>query len=439
MTKDKLTFDDIVNLLKDRGQVFLTGAGGVGKTYSAKKIIQKFNNTLKLATTQIAAQNLNGETLHRVFKLGLSKDAQDLEAFDRKGIAHLLKKGISYEQALSIRLSSLKKILKNTDLIIIDEISMLSAQLLDLIYLRFSQVGIIKPILFIGDLFQLPPVSRPGDRVGANYIFHSPNWHPVIIELTQIQRTEDKQFAFYQQQIRQGIYTQDTHNFLNNLVANTPENYAEWKPTIICATNAQVDSINNNELTKIDSKLYTLEGKYTNHTSFPDNKDFPTDVILHVKVGCRVIFCKNNILQGYYNGLQGVLKSVDKDSLSIETYDGKVINVYKEIFTRYHSEMNGDVATHSIDHELEQFPIRLAYAITIHKSQGMTIEHLHIKFDRIFEVGQAYVAISRASNTKYLKLEGLQPSHFNVKNGEVINYLNSQDVIFVERIESNPS
>lgn len=434
MTNQTLTFEDIAKILKQKGQVFLTGAGGVGKTYSAKKIMKFFNNTLKLASTQLAAQNLNGETLHSAFKLGLSKDMCDLEAFDRKGSAHLIKKGLSYEKALDLRLKSLKKILENSDLIIIDEVSMLPAKTLDLVFHRFEQVGIKKPILFIGDLFQLPPVRRNDDRVGAAYIFHSQNWNPVIVELTQIQRTEDSEFAYYQQQLRHGDYTQETHNFLTQLVNNRPESSKEWQPTILCATNAEVDSINNYELDKIDSKLYILEGKYTNHTSFADSKDFPTDVNLRVKIGCRVIFCKNNMLQGYYNGLQGVLKSVNNDTLSIETYEGKVLEVNKEIFTRYHSEVQGGIATHTIDHELEQFPIRLAYAITIHKSQGMTIEHLHIKFNRIFEVGQAYVAISRASNTKYLKLEGLEPRHFNVKNLEVTNYLNSQNIIRVERL-----
>lgn len=433
-----MTALDIVNLLKDKGQVFLTGAGGVGKTYTAKEIIRYFSNVLKLATTQLAAQNLEGETLHSVFKLGLSKDLQDLEAYDRDCVRNLLNKGLPFAKALDIRLKPLRELLSVTELIIIDEVSMMSAQLLDLIYARLTLLGFTYiPILFIGDLFQLPPVCRDNDRVKAEYVFKSQYWHPVVIELTKIQRTADIEFAYYQQLIRQGLYTEKTHNFLNKLLANTPQDYAEWKPTILCATNAEVESINKQELDKLKSKLVVFKGEYTNNTNLRDCKDFPTEINLALKVGARVIFCQNNSNVGYYNGLQGVIKHIGKDTLTIDTYDNQTLEVSKVKFTRYHSEVISGVSTHIVDHELIQFPVRVAYAITIHKSQGMTIDHLWIKFDRIFSAGQAYVAISRASNTKYLRLDNLRPEHLRIKNTQVLDYLQSQAIIKLEQLEFN--
>lgn len=432
-----MTYKDVAEILRRSGQVFLTGAGGVGKTYCTKEIIKQFKNCLKLASTHLAAQNLNGETLHKVFMLGISKDLQDLEALDRQKVAQKLKHGIPFDKAITSRLSRLKKLLSKTDLIVIDEISMISAQVLDMVAWRLKQCNVSVPILFVGDLLQLPPVSRDRERVQAHYIFNSPYWHPVIIELTRIKRTQDIEFAYHQQHIRRGIISDDTHLFLENLARNTPEIYPEWKPVILCATKAQVDSINESELSKIDAPLLNLEGEYTNYTDFGDFSDFPTDVNLQVKIGCRVIFCQNSIMGDYYNGLQGILREIDEDGekLSIETYEGRMIYVERAIFSKYHSEISGGVPMQIKDHELIQFPIRLAYALTIHKSQGMTLEHLHIKFDRIFESAQAYVAISRASNTKYLKLEGLHKHHLTLVNNDVIKYLNSQDIIKIESIE----
>lgn len=431
--KKTLTIAELKHLLNTKRQVFLTGAGGTGKTYTLKMLLPHFKNPLKLATTNAAALRIGGNTVHSIFLLGIATSKDELKAEDNR-----------FKNFLYAKLNKLKTILSKVDLIVIDEISMLSNSVFSLLFFRAEQCGVnMPPLLMVGDLYQLPPINTEQSLSPQKMIYHSKHFQPIIIELTSIKRTNDLAFATAQKHIRKSQYNREVHNALYDIRNNTFED--NFKPSILTATNKEADSINKMELDKLSTQPYFFDANITTNITDSNHidsiiKSMPTEKTLMLKIGARVMFVANR--KGvYYNGLQGIVKNVISDEL--ETYivvltdNGNEIVVDKFPFEKLKLVVddNGN-CEYITELQMKQFPLKVAYAMTIHKSQGASIKELEIDCQNIFEAGQFYVAISRGTNPKFIKLKNFSPTHISIENKDLAHYMESvgDNIIYVDEI-----
>ncbi|MFV0482465.1 MAG: ATP-dependent RecD-like DNA helicase [Campylobacteraceae bacterium] len=392
----------VKEILKNN-HLFLTGGGGVGKSYLTSKIIEDYKKENKqviiLGSTGISAVNIGGQTIHSFFAFGICKDSEELLRHDR------------YSKQ---RLKELNKILTDTDLLIIDEISMVSAHMMEMIRYRLNGAAYKGSLLFVGDFFQLPPINKTDDFslfADEIYAFESSAWknyNPVMVELKTSKRTDDKHFFEILKKIRVGGVESETLNFLDNLRTN--KSVYEKNPTILFGRNAEADRMNQLRLNEIKSELYRLNAKETLHDkslhvkrleSWHKMLNVPKE--LELKIGAHVIFCTNKWGK-YYNGEQGVVKDIGDDYVLVLKNDS-LVKVERHEFTFSESVFEGGETKNKPLASLFQYPLKLSYAITIHKSQGMSIENLVCDIHNIFETSQFYVAISRAKSAKGLCLE----------------------------------
>lgn len=402
--------DKIENIL-DNEHVFLTGGGGVGKSHLTLELIEHYKKKNKqvitLGSTGISAINIFGQTIHSFFCFGICKNITELVQNDK------------YNKQ---RIKELNKMLFNADLIVIDEISMVSAALMDMIKYRLDNASFSGSILFVGDFFQLPPVNKM-DKMSLFdnevYAFESSTWkkyNPIIIELTSSKRTQDMEFFSILKQIRYGNISNEILKFLDDLRKNV-EVYKK-SPTILFGKNFEADLTNKRKLNEINGEIVSLMAKEVVHdknlnTNKLQNwqKTLTINMDLQLKTNAQVIFCTNKWGK-YYNGEQGVVREINDKFLLIEK-ENSLIKVEPHEFTLYESVINGSEITNKSVASVFQFPVRLSYAITIHKSQGMSIENLVCNIQNIFEAGQFYVAISRAKSSKGLCLEYLGGDFYN--------------------------
>lgn len=427
-----LTLNQLKDLLQTKRQVFLTGAGGVGKTYSLKALLPKFANPLKLATTNLAAIRIGGVTVHSAFKLGLANSKIELEAEDNR---------VQYSK--NAKINKIKSLLQNVDLILIDEISMLSSATFDLLFLRAKQCNItMPPLLMIGDLYQIPPIKTNNELLPQEMIYHSKHFNPIIIELTQIKRTNNIDFAKAQHILRKGQYNKETHNIIYAIQHNTFDD--NFNPTALVATNKQADEINTINLNNLATKEHIFEAEITTNINDSNQIDLiidsmPVDKYLRLKIGARVMFVANN-KKVYYNGLQGVVQSFIKDSnnnlaVNVLTDDNREIAVARFLFEKLKLKMIDDKVVYERELQMQQIPLKVCYAMTIHKSQGASISQLDIDCSNIFESGQFYVAISRAIDPKLIRLRNFTPSCI-IPNESLNRYIESikDNILYVENI-----
>jgi len=385
--------------LQQHQNVFLTGGAGVGKTTMTREIIESYESdakkVAKLASTGMAATLIGGQTLHSFFDLGIAADVQELE---KNGKLEPKKK--------------LKKLIAVMDLIVIDEISMVSAALFEMIVLRLEQAGFGGALLVVGDFLQLPPVVRGyGD---VHFAFESEAWQACdfqTVELTHVYRTDDVAFIELLNAVRFGEVDEAIHNQLNNFIKPLPHDLSQF--TFLFGKNASAAQHNKRELEHIESELFIKEAQVVKHQKTAQEKeierfmeDARIDRELALKIGAPVLFSRN--AWNYFNGERGVVVNVDASYVYVQKSDGKVVklepvaqskNVWKE------RNVNGkkELVEESL-FSVYQYPIKLAFAITIHKSQGMSIEDLIIETNEIFAPSQFYVALSRASNPLRLTL-----------------------------------
>ena len=415
--------DDLYYQLTDNN-IFLSGGAGVGKSYLTAKIIELFKqegkSVIPLGSTGISAVNIGGYTLHSFFVFGIASTLEELRLQDKKN---------------SSRLSELKKVLQNLDLIIIDEISMVSADLMDMIYYRLEHLGFKGSLLVVGDFYQIPPIvkQQSEDRLFKHsfYAFESSAWNrfdfkPIILE--EIKRTKDRQFAEILSFIRRGEVNSDVRNYLDWLLKNNFS--SELDPTYLFGRNREVEQMNREKLAKIDAdealyfwqieKIRSVNEKRIESWS----KALPVVESLHLKIGAPVIFTVNKWGK-FVNGQRGVVVGLEADHIIVES-EGREITLYRHDFELI--ELNRDTLESEAVAVLEQFPIKLAYAITIHKSQGMSLESMVCNVDTLFVPGQFYVAISRAIDPKYLRIDYSGNNFDNyidrviVKNSEVDSF-----------------
>jgi len=393
--------EKLLNILNSKN-VFLSGGAGVGKSYLTSKVIAdmqaKDKNVIPLGSTGISAVNIGGYTLHSFFIFGLAKSIEELKASDKKSRS---------------RISELKKILKNTNLIIIDEISMVSARLMDMIYYRLNSLNYNGKLMVVGDFYQLPPVTKnssSNDKLFKEeiYAFESSAWlrfdfEPIILK--EVKRTSDYEFIDILAKIRKGDCSLEVKSYLTKLIDNSLPK--EIEPTYLFGKNIQADSMNREKLFKLDGQEALYFWNITNHKNVHEkrldtwSKSLPVLDCLHIKVGAPVIFTVNQWGK-YVNGQRGVIVSMDEEDIVVRS-NGRDITITQHDFEM--TELNSDALEPEVVATISQYPIKLAYAITIHKSQGMSLESLVCNLDNLFAPSQLYVAISRAIEPKLLKIE----------------------------------
>jgi ATP-dependent exoDNAse (exonuclease V) alpha subunit len=385
--------------LQNGRNLFLTGGAGVGKTTLTREIIAAYEaeakKVAKLASTGMAATLIGGQTLHSFFDLGI---ADDIDALEKNGKFEPKKK--------------IKKLIHSMDLIVIDEISMVSDKLFEMIYLRLQQAEFRGVLLVVGDFLQLPPVVRGFDEV--HFAFESDAWKScefVKIELTHIYRTDDKEFIELLHAVRFGSIDEAVHNGLNAFIKPLPNELSNY--TFLFGKNISASQHNKEQLKSIDGELFTKEVQIIKHKKSVSDKeierfmqDARIEAELTLKIGAPVLFTRN--AWNYYNGERGVVVNVDSSYVYVQKSDGKVVKLEQIAQSKSHwSEKTVQGKKELVEEELftlYQYPIKLAFAITIHKSQGMSIENLIIETREIFAPSQFYVALSRASNPKNLIL-----------------------------------
>ena len=403
---------DVLEALK-YSNVFLTGGAGVGKSYITNEVIRDYRNRAKqvvsLGSTGVSAVNIGGFTVHSFFVFGIASNFDELNQSDKRA-----KK----------RLMDLKKVLKATDLIIIDEISMVSTDLLDMIAYRLNNYGYLGKVLFVGDFFQLPPVVKHNSRndvFGKKlYAFESMAWDRfdlMVIELTEMKRTTDGEFTHILSKVRKGICDEEVIHYMTRLWNNEQ---MEKAPTYLYGRNLEVEQTNRAKLNELESEETILFANVEMFGSVHEKKlatwknMLPISEQLTLKEGVPVLFTVNKWGK-FVNGERGILHKIEDDYLIVEKAE-EYVRVERHEFDLLDMMVKEDGTVETISlATLSQFPLKLAYAVTIHKSQGMSIDNLVCNVDNIFAPSQFYVAISRAVNPQNLKVD------FN--KGDLTQYL----------------
>ncbi len=430
--------------------IFLTGKAGTGKTTLLREIIRTTHkNTVVVAPTGIAALNAGGVTIHSMFQLPFAGFIPD------SNVNMQFSENLRFETKQTLRrhfrVSGLKQsVIRNMELLIIDEVSMLRADLLDAMEFMLQSVrknnnpfGGVQ-VLFIGDLLQLPPVVKNEEWTvlkkyyAGKFFFHSHAIQrnpPLYIELSKIFRQTDNRFISILNNLRNNKVSHEDILSLNEVVQPNFDLKANKGFITLTTHNAKADEINAKSLEDLDGKLYQFSPEIIG--DFPE-KIFPVDESLKLKIGAQVMFVKNDLSaeKNYFNGKTGVIKSIsereimvhfpeENKTIEVEKYEWKNIRYYVDEMTKEIEEEVLGTFVH--------YPIKLAWAITVHKSQGLTFDKAVLDVSRVFLPGQAYVALSRLRSLNGLIL--LAPLQMNgISNDEdVMQYAtNKADDIVLE-------
>ncbi len=414
--------DVTIDKLKSKQNVFLTGGAGVGKTTITNKIIELYEQdakkVAKLASTGMAATLIGGQTLHSFLDLGISSSLDELE---KNGKFEIKKK--------------IKKLISSMDLVVIDEISMVSDELFEMIRLRLDQADFQGSLLVVGDFLQLPPVVRGCGEV--RFAFESNAWDEFEffrIELTHIYRTDDRPFIELLHHIRFGFIDEEIHNNLNEYIKPLANDLSEF--TFLFGRNDSAIKHNTAQLSFIDNELYIKEAHIIKHLKSAKDieiqrfmNDARIEKDLALKINAPVLFTRNS--WNYFNGQRGVVVNIDDDFVYVQKNDAKIVKLErvaqnKTIWKEKTIDGKKEMVEENI-FSVYQYPIKLAFAITIHKSQGMSIEDLIIQTNEIFAPSQFYVALSRSSNPKRLNL--IAPS----KQWYELAFVNQKALEFVKK------
>ena len=393
-----------------RVSVFLTGKAGTGKTTFLHRIATSANKRcVVLAPTGVAAVNAGGVTIHSFFQLPLCPYLPDVKELVTEYQMPEKYKHLNKEKI---------KVIRTLDLLVIDEISMVRADLLDAIdmtlrrYRRNSKPFGGVQLLMIGDVQQLPPVVTDEEKPYMDKVYKSPFFfhskalqkvHYVTIELTHIFRQQDDRFISLLNNIRDNRFDRATLDALNarcDRSFNPPDNEGYIRLT---THNYQADNVNQRKLATLSSPSFELIA--TVDGNFPQTS-FPTEQNLTLKVGAQVMFIKNDSSgHRYYNGKIATVEGYDpEEGVAVVDQEGNHIVVNPERWDniKYEIDESDNQIKQKVDGTFVQYPLRLAWAITIHKSQGLTFDKVIIDAASAFTYGQVYVALSRCRS-----LEGL--------------------------------
>lgn len=382
-------------ILKSGRNVFLTGSAGTGKTYVLNQFVQHLKDArVKVAVTAstgIAATHIKGSTIHSWSGIGIKNE------MSRRDLMGLRK------------IKQFKDQVTKAKVLIIDEISMLHRRQLDAVnkvvqFIRddTAPFGGLQ-IVVCGDFFQLPPIGQYGERSSDKFAFMSQSWQDAqfkVCYLTeQFRQTENKLHQILSE-VRQGNIGQESRKWLNEAQSTQFEKGVE--PTKLYTHNEDVNKINVEHLIDLPGKLRSFKAKTTGPKNIVEalKKSVLTETNLQLKPGAKVMFVKNNTEKGYINGTLGEVLEYSSIGLPVvKTTDGQRIKVNQEEWS-VEDEEGKAVATYT------QIPLRLAWAITVHKSQGMTLDAAELDLTKTFERGQGYVALSRLKNIETLRLLG---------------------------------
>lgn len=395
------------------GHIFLTGKAGTGKTTFLKRLKEVTHKSLiVVAPTGIAALNAGGVTIHSQFLLPPITFLPDRNLSDE-----LLSGGRFLNQNVLARKHPLnsprKQVLRSIDLLVIDEVSMLRADLLDAIDYRmraargnFRQSFGGAQVLFIGDLFQLPPVVRNEEQSVLSQYYKSPWFYeakalqaeaPVYIELDKIFRQQNPVFIDLLNNLRNNIASAEDLALLNEHY-KSPDEINEVKEVITLTThNYKADELNKKELQRLEKPTHYFETHVDG--DFPESM-YPVAHSIELKEGAQIMFVRNDSSEekSYYNGKLATVVNINDEEIDVEMAEThQPYTLKRERWENKKYSVNG--TTSELDEEVvgsfEQYPIKLAWAITVHKSQGLTFDKAIIDADQAFAGGQVYVALSR--------------------------------------------
>lgn len=393
-----------LELCESGENIFLTGGAGSGKSYVIREFMKDKNikELPILASTGAAAVLLGGRTFHSFFGLGIMEGGS---------------------QATLARVQKDKKTLsriKKVEGVVIDEISMISGEALAVAEMisqiaRESQLpwGGLR-IIAVGDFGQLPPITRSGQK--RDWCFLNPVWQRSGFQISQLtlnQRVHDNIFLRVLNQIRDGLITDEVKNFLQE---HTQPHDEDHPGTRLFPRRDQSDLYNQKKLNEINESEILVDSIYLGEEKHIEilSKSAPVPQQLKLKIGCRILFLKNDVQKRWVNGTRGQLVSYEIDHLIIRKDSGREVKVEKMSFSIL--DADGNVKASVI-----QFPVILAYATTIHKSQGATLDELWCDLGALWEPGHAYVALSRLREASGLHIVRWSPRSI-ITDPHVLNF-----------------
>jgi ATP-dependent exoDNAse (exonuclease V) alpha subunit len=424
-----MTQQEALDVLKTGANVFLTGSAGSGKTYVLNryiKYLQLQNKNVGItAPTGVAATHIGGITLNAWAGVGIKQTLSDNE------IDELLKRNY------------LRRRLSQTHVLIIDEVSMLSVSLLALVN-RILQsfkkndaaFGGIQVVL-CGDFFQLPPIDEETQNdLPTNFIYDSPLWEeldPKVCYLEKPFRQDDERFLHILSQIRQNNITKEIWETLKDRFF---QSFVGLTPTRLYTHNSRADIVNIQELAKLDEQEHVYDMTSSGNPILADvmKKNCLAPSHLIVKKHALVMFVKNNFDEGYANGTMGrIIDFTENENYPIvQTFNHKEIVVRPSTWS---IEEEGQIGA-----TIKQIPLRLAWAITIHKSQGMSLDAAEIDLGKSFLHGMGYVALSRVRSLKGIRLMSINSTSLKVSEEaiRIDKQLQKQSALLAEELRASP-